>query len=93
MLQGSLVTMKRQCGKEGCRCARGHKHVSLYLAARVEDKRKMLYVPAELEDKLRRWVEDGRKAASLIEAVCQASLDAFLKEKQALRSSREGKKQ
>ena len=48
--RASLVTMARSCGKKGCRCARGEKHVSLYLAARVGKTRKMLYVPPELEE-------------------------------------------
>jgi len=91
MLQGSPVTMKRRCGKENCRCARGHKHVSLYLATRLEGKRKMICVPKELEEKVRRWIDDGQEARGLFEAVCQASLEALLREKQALHSNREGR--
>ncbi len=90
MLQGSLVTMKRKCGKEGCRCARGHLHVSLYLATRCEGKRKMIYVPRELEEKARRWVEEGREAARLLETLCQASLENFFKDKEAAKQNRKG---
>jgi len=92
MLLGSLVTMRRQCGKETCRCTRGHKHVSLYLATRLAGKRKMIYVPKELENKVRRWSHDGHQAANLIERACQASLDAFLKEKETVRANRKGER-
>ena len=34
LLRGSLVEMARTCGKTGCRCQQGQKHVSLYLAVR-----------------------------------------------------------
>jgi len=43
-----MVTMKHTCGKKGCKCARGEKHHSLYLALNVEGKRKMISIPAEL---------------------------------------------
>jgi hypothetical protein len=35
LLRGSLVSMARTCGKAGCHCQQGKKHVSLYLAVRV----------------------------------------------------------
>lgn len=93
ILAGSLVTMKRRCGKEGCRCARGQKHVSLYLAARLDGKRKMIYVPRELEEKVRQWVRNGQEAARLLGAISQAALDAVLKEKKAMASRRKGQRQ
>jgi hypothetical protein len=30
LLRGSLVVMRRQCGKPGCRCLQGEMHASLY---------------------------------------------------------------
>jgi len=48
--RAGIVTMSRRCGKMGCRCQEGQRHVSLYLAARVGKKRKMLYVPRQLEE-------------------------------------------
>jgi hypothetical protein len=39
LARASLVTMRRVCGKAGCRCAQGEKHVSLYLAARLTRSR------------------------------------------------------
>ena len=32
LVRGTIITMKRTCGNPNCRCARGEKHVSLYLS-------------------------------------------------------------
>ncbi|MDO8673360.1 MAG: hypothetical protein Q7O66_18285 [Dehalococcoidia bacterium] len=89
LARASLVSMARTCGKTGCKCAKGEKHVSLYLATRVGKTRKMLYVPPELEDLARTLVENLRKAEELIEEMSQASLERFTQQK----AQREGRSQ
>ena len=81
LARASLVTMARGCGKKGCRCARGEKHVSLYLAARLGKKRKMIYIPPELEEAARRLVGNGKKAEELLEEMSQASLERLVEQK------------
>jgi len=78
VLRGSLVRMARVCGKAGCRCTRGEKHVSLYLAIRGPDGRKMIYVPPAWERTVRRWVAYWREADGLIDAVSRECLRRFL---------------
>ena len=79
--RASLVTMARSCGKKGCKCVRGEKHVSLYLATRVGKTRKMLYVPPQLEEAARSLVENVRSVEQLIEEMSQASLERFAQQK------------
>jgi hypothetical protein len=79
LLRGSLVTMKRVCGKPTCKCARGEKHVSLYLSVRWQAKRKMIYVPPELEDRVRAAVEDGLRADRWLDEVSQAFLQELIR--------------
>ena len=81
LAQASLVTMTRTCGKKGCKCARGEKHVSLYLAARVGRARKMLYVPPDLQEAARRLVENAQTVARLLEEMSQAQLERFIQSK------------
>ena len=38
LLPASLYTMKRRCGKEGCRCARGQLHATTVLSYRGGEK-------------------------------------------------------
>ena len=79
--RASLVSMARSCGKKNCKCAKGQKHVSLYLSTRVGKSRKMIYVPPELEGRARALVENFRAAQELLEKMSQASLKRFLEQK------------
>lgn len=84
LLRGSLVTMHRTCGKPGCRCSQGQKHVSLYLAIRVGKQRKMIYIPGELEQRVREWVQSSQEIDRLLELVSQSCLEQLLQNKQEL---------
>jgi len=84
-LCGSLVTMHRVCGKEGCKCTRGELHSGLYLAMRVGEKRKMVHVPQTLEATAHRWVATYQEAWRLMEEVSQACFERFLKGKEKVR--------
>jgi hypothetical protein len=90
-LCGSLVTLRRVCGKEGCKCTQGELHPGLCLALRVGGKRKMIYVPQALEATVRRWVSTYQKAWHLMEEISQASLERFLKGKEKVREARKAK--
>lgn len=82
LLRGSLVSMARTCGKPSCRCQRGEKHTSLYLAVRLDDRRRMLYVPPAMEDTVRGWVENAREVDRLLDFISQQHLKQFLQEKE-----------
>ena len=90
-LCGSLVPLKRVCGKEGCKCQRGELHPGLCVALRVGEKRKMIYVPKALEATARRWVSTYQKAWHLMEEISQASLERFLKGKEKVREGKGAK--
>jgi hypothetical protein len=83
---GSVVSMARTCGKAGCRCAQGDKHVSLYLSAKVEGRRRMVYIPPELEEEVRRRVAAYREVEQLTEVVSAACVDRVLKRKRERKS-------
>ena len=81
-LCGSLVHMTRVCGKAGCKCTRGQKHPALCLAMRVDDKRKMIHVPASWEKTITTWVENYQKIKTLMDEISQECLQRFLREKE-----------
>ena len=87
ILNGSLVTMARTCGNPRCRCAKGHKHISLYLSTRTANGRKMIYIPADLEQTIRGWVQNAQEVRRLMDEVSQACLQRLWKLKQAHRAS------
>lgn len=74
VLRGSVVSQRRRCGKEGCRCQQGELHGPyVYLAVgRAGGVSRLLYVPTELVAMVRRRVERaGRidRALSEISAI------------------------
>jgi hypothetical protein len=81
MLRAGLVTMARTCGKKTCKCAKGEKHVSLYVSLKVGKVRKMIYVPPDLEETVRVWAGNYREAAALWEKMLQEYLERFLRQK------------
>ena len=83
---GSVVSMARTCGKAGCRCAKGEKHVSLYLSTKVEGKRRMVYIPAELEEEVRLRVGAYREVERLTCVVSAACVKRVLERKRERKS-------
>jgi len=69
LLRGSLSTRERTCGKPNCKCAKGEKHVSLYLTFSQEGKYRQIFVPKSLEDEVRAWVVNHHKARDLLEGI------------------------
>ncbi len=90
-LCGSLVSLHRVCGKEGCKCNQGELHPGLCVALRVGEKRKMIYVPQALEATARRWVGTYQEAWQLMEKISQASLERFLKGKEKVNEAKKAR--
>jgi len=82
LLRGSLVAMARTCGKAGCHCQQGEKHVSLYLSVRLDNRRRMIYVPPAMEKAVRGWVENAQEVDQLLEFISQQCLHDFLRQKE-----------
>jgi hypothetical protein len=82
LLRGALVEMARTCGKEGCRCQQGHKHVSLYLATRHEGKRSLIYIPKALAPRVREAVQATQQLEAWIDDLAAEELQLLLQDKQ-----------
>ena len=82
LIRGSLVSMSRTCGKAGCRCQQGEKHTSLYLSVRLNNRRRMIYVPPAMESSVRGWVENAQEVDRLLDFISQQCVTGFLDEKE-----------
>ena len=82
LLRGSLVVMRRTCGKAGCHCQTGEKHPALYLSVRRGKQRTMIYVPTALEETVRAWVQNGKLVDDLLDFVSQQCLEQLLVQKE-----------
>jgi hypothetical protein len=76
LLRGNLVVMRRKCGKAACRCAQDpdQRHVSLYLSLSHEGKRRMVYIPADWEERVREWVDRYAQVRDALGKLSQACL-------------------
>ena len=75
LIRGSLVDRERVCGKPNCKCTRGHKHRSLYLFLVKAGTTHQLYVPRQLEAKVRQWVRNYHAARDLMDQISQIHWD------------------
>ncbi len=76
VLRGTLVEMRRKCGKPSCRCARDTeaRHRALILCVSVEGKRTSIYVPPDWEARVREWVARYGELRELLDKLSQQYL-------------------
>lgn len=75
LLRATLNPREKVCGKPGCRCARGEKHLSLYLVASEGGKHHQLFVPRSLEPQVRQWVASYQRVRELLEELSRLYWD------------------
>jgi hypothetical protein len=78
MLRGTLTVRRLTCGNKSCRCYRGEKHEALYLTFQRDGRSYQCCIPKELEEQVRQWSENYRRACNLFEEVCQTGYEALL---------------
>lgn len=84
LLRGNLVEMKRKCGKQSCRCDsdRDYRHGSLYLGVSLNGKHRMIYIPAEWEERVQEWTTRYSELRELLEEISLASLERLQQRKE-----------
>ena len=86
VLQGSISTVKTTCGKPNCRCGRGEKHISNILKKKVNGKTKTLYIPNDMVNEAKKWVQENKKLRELqkeISACNEQILKKYVKTQKA----------
>lgn len=78
--KGTLVTVRRKCGKPRCRCTTGEKHAAKYLSVKEHGKTRMTYVSQAAEARVAKETQRYRrlrKARAQLAKNAQASLDVI----------------
>lgn len=91
LLQGSLAEIRVTCGNPNCRCARGQKHRSHILKRQVRGKTQSLYVPVDMVEEARKWVEEHRRVKRLLREISELNrsiLKAYVPTKRARAANR-----
>ena len=73
MLRGTLTVRRVTCGKSSCRCAKGERHLCLYLTCSREGTTEQLFIPKRLEGQVRKWVENYHSVRDLLERLSDAA--------------------
>jgi len=74
VLVASLVQIARRCGRKGCRCERGHKHLGHFLTFKVAGKTNTVYVPKAIVGEVRSWIEEHRRLRKLSEEISRLAI-------------------
>lgn len=84
LIAGGLVLMKHKCGKPNCKCAKGKKHLSLYLSHANGKGRKMTSIPKTLDAQIRKAVGNYKRSKMLMKTISIANLRRLLEGKNNL---------
>lgn len=74
VLAASLVWNGKRCGRPGCRCERGEKHMAYYLTYKEHGKTRTVYVPVDLVKEVRRWIKEHQRLKQLSRELSQLSI-------------------
>ncbi len=75
VLAASLVQTTKHCGRDGCHCKTGGEpHTAWHLTFKVKGKTRTVYVPLDLLDEVRSWVEEHKRIKALLAEVHDLSV-------------------
>lgn len=74
ILRGSIVVVKRYCGKPSCRCLKGHKHRALYVSRSLNGQSRLVYIPQKSEAEVRKLVGNYQKMKAVMEKISLINL-------------------
>ena len=74
VLGASLVQIAKHCGRAGCRCQKGQKHVGNYLTYKEGGKTRTVYVPLDLVEDVRAWIAEHRRLKQLMKECSELSI-------------------
>lgn len=75
VVKGSLVILKRTCGKPNCKCRTGKKHESLYLSRNIKGKTNMTYIPKQFEERIRKGSEEYKKILKILNEISEHNIE------------------
>jgi hypothetical protein len=71
VLTASLVRIAKHCGRKGCHCQTGQKHVGHYLTFKEAAKTRTIYVPLDMIEDVRLWIDEHRRLRQLDKEISQ----------------------
>ncbi len=76
VIKGSVIEMKRYCGKKSCRCYRTNTpHKSLFISFRYEGKTRMIPVEKDQVAEIKRHIKDYRELKAAIDELARINAE------------------
>lgn len=80
IIKGTLVEVKRVCGKPNCKCKKGDKHICLCLSQYIDGKSKMSYIPKVIEKEVREYVQNYKKIIQCVNELTKTNMEIMKKQ-------------
>ena len=75
LLAASLAHIHKRCGRKTCRChTHGELHSGWHLTYKVQGKTRTVYVPFDLLDDVRSWIDNHKRHKTLLAEIHQLSV-------------------
>jgi len=74
LVAASLCKVNRRCGNPNCKCARGEFHTAHVLTYKVKRKTRVVHVPKDMVEEVKRWVKEHKRVKGLIREISKNSL-------------------
>lgn len=75
LLAASLAQIRKRCGRKACRChTHGELHTGWHLTYKVEGKTRTVYVPLDLLEDVRAWIDNHKRHKALLAEVHQLAV-------------------
>ena len=88
VLLASLVRSSRRCGRYGCKCNRGEKHIRTQITFKQGGRTRSIYVPADLVGDVRQWIAEARRLQGLLKECSQLAVTLLRSKAQAVKRPR-----
>lgn len=67
ILAASLAQITKHCGRQACHCRQGGAlHTAWHLTYKVKGKTRTVYVPVDLLDEVRSWLQEHKRLKTLL---------------------------
>ena len=90
LLRGSLITLRRRCGKPSCHCARGEPHCSPALSFSRQGKTNILTLTPDLLHEVRWALQQYHRQQQSLERQAEAGLRQLARRLQQARNTPKG---
>jgi hypothetical protein len=75
ILAASLVQITKHCGRSCCHCQQGGPlHTAHHLTYKVQGKTRTVYVPLDLLDDVRSWIDNHKRLKTLLAEINQLTV-------------------